>query len=86
MAVEDAMRITMELDEVKSTLAELVDTLAPGDEVVLTRDAKPVAKLVSQAEERVPQQRPAPGFLSHMILHIADDFDAPLECMKEYME
>ncbi|MHB1423997.1 MAG: TIR domain-containing protein [Gemmataceae bacterium] len=33
-----------------------------------------------------PKQRPGPGLCKGMITHIAPDFDAPLEDMREYME
>ncbi len=31
-------------------------------------------------------QRPAPGLLKGQIVHMADDFDAPLDDLREYME
>jgi prevent-host-death family protein len=40
---------TVSLHEAQLRLAELVEDLGPGDEVVITRDNRPVAKLVSQA-------------------------------------
>lgn len=80
------MSTTITIDEAQSRLKELIRELAPGDEIVITEDQKPVAKLVSQAPAPPKPPRPAPGFLRDMITYIAPDFDAPLEDMKEYME
>jgi antitoxin (DNA-binding transcriptional repressor) of toxin-antitoxin stability system len=73
------------VEDIKVTLPELLDSLTPGDEVILTRNQQPVAKLVSAAKPAI-KQRPGPGLGKGMITFIAPDFDAPLDCMKEYME
>ena len=80
------MQTVMALEDIKVTLPELLDILTPGDEVILTRNRLPVAKLVSEAPKPALTQRPGPGLGKGMITFIAPDFDAPLECMKEYME
>ena len=36
------------IEEAQATLAELIDRLAPGEEVIITRNQQPVAKLVGQ--------------------------------------
>jgi len=36
---------TMTIDEAASRLSEVIANLRPGEELILTRDAKPVAKL-----------------------------------------
>ena len=78
------MTTTMAVEDIKLTLPELLDSLTPGDEVILTRNQHPVAKLVSEPAK--PKQRPGPGLCKEMITYVAPDFDAPLEDMKEYME
>jgi antitoxin (DNA-binding transcriptional repressor) of toxin-antitoxin stability system len=80
------MQTTIALEDIKVTLPELLDTPAPGDEVILTRNQQPVAKLISQAPKPALKQRPGPGLGKGMIIFIAPDFDAPLNCMKEYMD
>ena len=80
------MQTTMAVEDIKVTLPELLDSLTPGDEVILTRNQQPVAKLVSEAPNPQPKPRPGPGLGKGMITFIAPDFDAPLEDMKEYME
>ena len=80
------MQTTMEVEDIEMTLPELLDHLTPGDEVILTRNHQPVAKLVSETPKPASKQRPGPGLCQGMITYMASDFDAPLDCMKEYME
>jgi len=80
------MQTTLAIENIKVTLPELVDSLAPGDEVVLTRNDRPVAKLMSESPSRPLKPRPGPGLGKGMIASIAADFDAPLDDLKEYME
>lgn len=80
------MQTTLAVEDIKVTLPELLDGLSPGDEVILTRNQQPVATLVSAASPVVRKQRPAPGLGKGMISFIAADFDAPLDCLKDYME
>ena len=77
------MTKTLALEDLTVTLPELLDSLAPGDEVILTRNQQPIAKLVSEAPK--PATRPGPGLCKGMITYMAPDFDAPLEEMKECM-
>lgn len=78
------MSATITVEEAQAKLKELIHQLAPGDEVIITEDQQPVAKLVG--EQPKPKQRPGPGLCKGMITYMAPDFDAPLEDMKEYME
>lgn len=75
------MSATVTLMEAQARLKQLIDQLAPGEEIVITEDQRPVAKLVG---ERPP--RPGPGLGKGSILYMAPDFDEPLEEFKEYME
>ncbi len=77
------MQKTMAVEDIKLTLPKLIDSLTPGDEVILTRNQQPVAKLVTEAPKPVQTQRPGPGLGKGMIKFIAPDFDAPLEVIKE---
>lgn len=60
--------------DAKTHLSRLLDAVESGDEVVITRNGKPVARLVGMATP-APQRRfgTAPNFAT-----VADDFDAPL--------
>jgi antitoxin (DNA-binding transcriptional repressor) of toxin-antitoxin stability system len=80
------MQTTMAVEDIKLTLPELLDRLTPGDEVILTRNQRVVAKLVSEQPPPAKLPRPGPGLCKGEITYMAPDFDAPLEDMKEYME
>ena len=73
---------TVTIEEAQAHLGELIDKLQPGEEVMITRNAEPVAKLVAATAPMPPRQ---PGLLKDKILYMAEDFDAPLEDFKEYM-
>jgi prevent-host-death family protein len=62
------------IDAAKTQLSRLVDQVTAGEEVVITRHGRPVARLVpaAAAKPRVP------GLLEGRGYWIADDFDAPL--------
>ena len=64
----------MSLYEAKTRLSHLVDRALRGDEVVITRHGRPVARLVPAARARKPRRL---GSLRGKI-RVADDFDAPL--------
>ncbi len=80
------MSTTVTMEEAQAKLKELIHQLAPGEEIIITENQQPVAKLVSEPPKPKPKQRPGPGLCKGMITYIAPDFDAPLEDMKEYME
>ena len=80
------MPATISIDEAQAKLKDLIHRLAPGEEVVITENQQPVAKLVSEAPTPTRPPRPGPGLCKGMITYMAPDFDAPLEDMKEHME
>ena len=80
------MSSSVSLEEAQAHLKELIHQLAPGEELIITENQQPVAKLVGEVPQPPPTQRPAPGLGKGMITFIAPDFDAPLEDMQEYME
>ncbi|HEV2969969.1 MAG TPA: type II toxin-antitoxin system prevent-host-death family antitoxin [Pirellulales bacterium] len=43
---------TVTIEEAQSKLPELIEHLVAGEEVVITRDARPVAKLVAASAEK----------------------------------
>jgi antitoxin (DNA-binding transcriptional repressor) of toxin-antitoxin stability system len=73
----------MNLDDAQAHLREIVSRLQPGEEVVLTDNGQPLAKLVRTERTTWPCKA---GSARGKILYIAPDFDAPLEEFKEYME
>ena len=64
---------TIDIHEAENHLAEIIDKLSPGAEVVLTRDAKPLATIKATPVE--PRPAPKFGTLKGTILYIAPDFD-----------
>ena len=76
---------TVSIQEAQASLSDLIHGLAPGDEVVITENNQPVARLVPTLPARPRQLRPL-GTMKGSVLYMAPDFDAPLEDFKEYME
>jgi len=76
---------TVTIEEAQATLSDLIHRLTPGQEVVITENDQPVARLVPTPAP--PQRKPRQlGTLKGTVLYMAPDFDAPLEDFKEYME
>ena len=74
---------TLTIQEAKAQLEEIIHRLAPGDEVVITENDQPVAKL---ARTEPKQQWPCKAGSAKGKIWMAPNFDAPLEEFKEYME
>jgi prevent-host-death family protein len=64
------------LYEAKTQLSSLVDRAANGEEIIIAKAGKPMAKLVSLGQPVEETRRPGGNFLG--VTYIADDFDAPL--------
>lgn len=62
------------LYEAKTGLSQLVDRAAAGEEVVIAKAGKPLARLVPYERPRLPR---VPGGWEGRVF-MADDFDAPL--------
>jgi antitoxin (DNA-binding transcriptional repressor) of toxin-antitoxin stability system len=75
---------TISIHEAQSRLSELIHQLAPGEEVAITEDDRPVARLTAAGRPMMPP-RP-PGFLRGSVLDMAPGFDEPLDDFKEYIE
>jgi len=68
------MATTVNIYEAKTKLSKLVDTAANGEDVIIARNGKPVARLTALKLEKRPIRL---GLLEGKGW-IADDFDAPL--------
>lgn len=64
---------TLNVHAAKTHLSRLLDRVEAGEEIIIARNNRPVARLVSYTAEEVR----APGRLRGQ-LRIATDFDAPL--------
>lgn len=78
--------MTVTITEAKAQLSELIRQLPAGEEVVITENDQPVARLVAPIAEQTARKPRQPGTLKGTVLYMAPDFDAPLDDFKEYME
>ncbi len=69
------------LEEAQANLPELIHKLTPGDQVVITENSQPVARLVADRSVRSPRQ---PGNCKGMLTILAED-DEHLKDFAEYM-
>jgi prevent-host-death family protein len=75
------VKLAIDLAEAETHLAELIQKLGSGSEILITRDGQPVARLLP-ASETAPDR--VPGSAKGLFT-VPDDFDAPLEEFREYM-
>lgn len=73
------------VEEAQSHLADIIEKLPPGGEVVITRDDKPVATIRAVTPPTPRKQRQL-GSLRGSVLYMAPDFDAIPEGFEEYIE
>lgn len=74
---------TMSVQEAQAKLTELIHQLKPGDEVVITENNQPVAKLVAQTPS-ARKARLRGSAKGKLVIHAEDD--EHLEDFKEYMQ
>jgi antitoxin (DNA-binding transcriptional repressor) of toxin-antitoxin stability system len=72
---------TLTIDEAQSQLPQLIDQLRPGEEIVITRGDKPVARLLSP---ELPRAVPIIGRGKDKLISYVDD-DEYLKDFAEYM-
>jgi prevent-host-death family protein len=64
---------TVTIQEAQAKLPDLIHNLSPGDDVVITENNQPVAKLVSQLPKPKTGLRPPPGLGKGFIAIISED-------------
>jgi antitoxin (DNA-binding transcriptional repressor) of toxin-antitoxin stability system len=70
------------VEEAKTTLPDLIDAAVSGAEVIIAKDPQHVVKLVPVvAAKASPQFGSARG-----LIVIGDDFEGPIDDLKDYME
>jgi antitoxin (DNA-binding transcriptional repressor) of toxin-antitoxin stability system len=74
---------TVTIEEAQATLLDLIHKLQPDEEVVITENNQPVARLIATKPRRPVRKL---GTLKGTVLYMAPDLDASLEDFKEYME
>ena len=73
---------TVTIEEAQANLPEIIDKLAPGEDLIITRNDQPIAMLVSQRHPLRKQRQP--GSAKGKLNILAED-DEHLEDFKEYM-
>jgi prevent-host-death family protein len=78
-AKEPAEPVQVNLYEAKTQLSSLVERAAKGEEIVIAKAGKPMARLIALPAEDA-SKKPLRKFGQNLlgITFIADDFDAPL--------
>ena len=66
--------ISVNVHEAKTHLSRLLERVAAGEEIIISKANKPMAKLTPLSK---PQMDRVPG-LDKGVIKIPDDFDAPL--------
>ncbi len=66
------MSHTITIEKAQVSLKELVHRLAPGEEVVITENQQPVARLVCETKPGA-KRRPGPGLGKGLITIVAED-------------
>lgn len=69
----------LDISQAKADLSKLLDLAIKGEEIVITQDNQPVAKIS-------PIKRPLKRGSTKGKVWMSDDFDEPLADFKEYME
>ena len=76
------MSTTVTMEQAQASLAELVSRLGNGDEIIITQNQKPVAKLV---REHLPTRKPRKAGNCVGMIKIVSDDDEHLKEFEEYM-
>ncbi len=69
--------------EAKSQLSKLIERALAGEEIIIARNNKPAVRLEVLPPAR---QKRKLGALKGIIHHMDEDFDAPLDDFRDYME
>jgi prevent-host-death family protein len=74
---------TISIQEAQAKLTDLIHRMSSGDEVLITENNQPVARLVSTAGAKAQRKL---GTMRGTVTHMAQDFDAPLDDFRGYMQ
>ncbi|MEI6810326.1 MAG: type II toxin-antitoxin system Phd/YefM family antitoxin [bacterium] len=72
---------TVTIHQAKTHFSRLIDRALAGEEVVVMRGREPVIML---KPIHTPKTQRRLGGLNGLLVHMADDFDAPLPDFREY--
>jgi len=71
------------IHEAKTHLSKLIKEALGGTEVIIAKDNQPLVRLEVLPEARLRRKI---GEAKGLVLYMAEDFDAPLDDLSEYME
>ena len=71
------------VEEAEKSFSRILWEMVAGEEIIITHDQKPIAKLVSLAHLKLKKRIKAGS--AKGLIKSAEDFDEPLEDFKEYM-
>jgi prevent-host-death family protein len=71
----------VDVEEAKTSLPDLIDAAVKGEEVVISKDARHLVRLVPVS---IPKSRPQFGSAVGLVT-MSEDFEEPLEDFEEYM-
>ena len=74
---------TVNLDDAKARLVEIISSLSPGEQLVIVEAGEPLATLTRTGPKQWPCTAGSAKETNHSM---SPDFDAPLEEFREYME
>ncbi|HUY33270.1 MAG TPA: type II toxin-antitoxin system Phd/YefM family antitoxin [Pirellulales bacterium] len=74
---------TVTIEEAQAKLSELIDHLAGGEQLVITRNQQPIARLLA---EQKPQRKPRKAGSAKGMLTILVEDDEHLKDFAEFME
>ena len=75
---------TVTLEEAQMKLSRLISQIGNGEDIVITQDGKPIAKLVPAETQKVNMGKPRPQFGSAKgMFTLASDFDEPITDFEE---
>jgi antitoxin (DNA-binding transcriptional repressor) of toxin-antitoxin stability system len=77
------MMATVNIDDAKAHLPEIISGLNPGEQLVIVESGKPLATLTRTPSKQWPCKAGSAKETKHWM---APDFDAPLDEFREYME
>lgn len=73
--------VMIDIHQAQKQLVELIDRVIAGEELIIAKNDQPLAKVTAIKKIRKPRHF---GSAQGLII-IADDFDAPLEELEDYM-
>lgn len=78
------MKKSLSVREARARFAELLDEVARGEQVVITRRGKPIARIIPEHGLSPHQESPYP--LRGSVLSMGKDFDEPMERLWEALK